>query len=308
MKKKIILCLTLASFLNTSFAKAEGASAPAPTLAVNPARAADPFSGSSPETDIKAALMETDQGTLAKAVYTFTDSDGASPSDYDIMITRRIGKIFSFKYCRSLNADGSANEIAQIRTLRMSRPDFFKTYANANGFLAHYFSSSFCQNFTPATVYGEKFVYDVLNAQSNTGADRGAWIIGGIVTGIGSVISSSFLIGEIAATKKQNNALGLFKYVGSSKFPWVFGTLSTVLISTTVGAFFMQNEAHAKNAKIDAFANSSYVYEYDEHRSNEKAMRTTYGCETNVSSMSEFRSQFLAGLDLLVLKKFFVRI
>jgi hypothetical protein len=260
----------------------------------NAAAAAPQAGAPKPQTNILKNYLTQ---TPAKPSYNVTLSEGPNPEDFDIMITRRVGKVYSFKYCKAYNADGSPTEVFSIRRLRFETPNILSDAKTSSVILSQFFDSPNCDFFTRSKVYAVREQYDVGQKTSNTGTDTAWTTIGTGIAGIASVGVSANILSEIRELKRQNNTLSLRKLFFSSRYPWFQTAFVIAAVGAGVkGAFLVPKLSH-ENYSIDAVANSTYVH---------AAYADSIGTEDKASSMKEFMSDFISGLDLMTKNSYFV--
>lgn len=256
----------------------------------------------------------------ATAMYTVVLSDGNGPRDKDILITRRNGKIYSFKYCKAENADGSPSVIAKVRQLRFTQPTYFKN-PNSIKTLNQFFNSSSCHFFdgsnydipiTKGKLYGEVNHYEVNQVSrgdkvpyenSSDITENSGWLGAGSVLFAIAGFGSGIVTGtSYSKSRSQNQTLSASKFIFSKNFPWSKTFFTTSLLAAAGGLIHYTTQSMEKNASIDAIAYASYVNAYYDEKPDETAH------EFVTPSMEEFLKHFSAGLNLLTKKNYFTEL
>ncbi len=251
----------------------------------------------------KQALSNAD----AESVYSITLSESNAPEDFDIMITRRSGKLYSFKYCKARNADQTLTEISAVRRLRFAKPDFFTNFATSNDLLSHYFNGPNCVQLGNSQIYAEQAHYDINDShRSATTTSTVLHSIGGAIGTFGGTIWGANAIADISEIKKANNSLGTAKFI-LTKMPKIAPTLAIGVIGAGLFEFVDAVETYRNNQTIDAVANSSYVYAYTIYVNQYTATKDFAG-ETVVPSMKTFTENFNKGLGLLLKRHYFIEL
>ncbi len=244
--------------------------------------------------------------------FTLVVSNGNNPQDFDVMITRRAGNFYSFKYCRAHNADGSPNEIALIRQLHLAYPGYFKKWTKERkNIISGYFESPNCSFVGNSQIYASVTHYKPkLDSQESWG---GPGVSG--ISGVVSAVTGIVTIGELIDMKRQTNTLSYSKIIFAKNSPWPFGVVSIALLGVSVKSAMLwhkdvkANDASkstydAENAKLNEFARATYEFNLDRQSNTQSSLDG----QIEVESMKTFNESFTAGLNLLLKTNSFRRL
>jgi hypothetical protein len=207
-------------------------------------------------------------------------SFGTKPGDQDLMLVRRFGRLFSFKYCRANNPN-PVPEVVQVHKDYFVNPGKYND-TNAQQALEALFKSPVCRTMGHDS-YGltEKFRGD----RSVVG-----W---GIASG-GAAIFSTFgipiFLEDISTARSAQNTDTALRFFFSSKFP--HGYLIMPAAAASLGARAYYN--YRQNNLVESVGHGT---------------RITYEGFSPVVvalSMSDFMSRFTKGFTLLLEDQTFV--
>ncbi len=277
LKKASSLLLALSMFVSQNlFADSKG---PSTAAAVNIA-------------NLEAQAFED---TNKEIEYVITLSDGESSEDLDVMIARASGPLYSFKYCKAHNPDGSPTDIANLRKLLLLQPQYFQKPESQN-ILGQYFMSPICSFFTASKVYAHKFSSD--GEWDPMYNDRGSLLSPlGLATGVTGIAFSGKFITKAAQNFAENNALSKVKFIFSKHFPklWLLGSIA--MIGLTGESIHWYSENSKNEQDVNVIENSS---------SYQLRMSLTQTVQVKVDSMKDFQIHFLRGLEILIQDGIFV--
>jgi hypothetical protein len=207
-------------------------------------------------------------------------SFGTKPGDQDLMLVRRQGRLFSFKYCRA-NTPNPVPEVIQVHKDYFVNPSKYND-VNKQQALQDLFNSPVCRIMGHDS-YGltEKFYGD----RSVFG-----WSLASGATGIFSLFTIPMLSEDISTARAAQNTDTALGFFFSRKFPHSYLVLPTIAASTAARAYY--NYRH--NDLIESVGHGT---------------RITYeGIEPVVvaPSMSDFMSRFTKGFTLLLEDQTFV--
>lgn len=206
-------------------------------------------------------------------------SFGTKPGDQDLMLVRRKGRLFSFKYCRANNPN-PVPEVIQVHK------DYFVNPSKYNGSnqqaLEDLFNSPVCR------IMG----HDTYGLTEKFEGDRNVfgWTLASGATGIFSLFTIPWLSEDISTLRAAQNTDTALRFFFSTKFPHDFFVLPTIAASLAARAYY--NYRH--NDLIESV---------------EHGTRVTYaGIDSVVAapSMSDFMSRFTKGFTLLLEDQTFV--
>jgi hypothetical protein len=228
--------------------------------------------------------------------YALTMSLGDQPSDKDILITRKEGNVYSFKYCRAYDKKGALTPVAEIRRGYFLTPEKF-SHASVNyTVLEPLFKSPYCE-LIGAPAYG---LTQTPSTDQDGRSDTGG---GTFILGVGTIISSGIslfslatLHDQIKEIRRSSNTLTGWALFRSGKYP--HGALGSFIgfMGAAAGAAYFGYQNHLDNVSRDAVVNSTYA-------------RFLTGSAVLVQdSMADFKRDFEIGLKTALKDKVFIEL
>ena len=289
------LCLSLlASLFSTPLlALTKAASTPA----VNVAPAAIAASASAPAASSVVATIDpiaiANQALAeseAKTRYSIVLSKGDSDSDFDVLITRNMGIFYSFKYCKSHDKDGRPNQVATLRKLRVTQPNYFNKNFGKDSLIAQYFNGPLCEQLGDSQLYiiqdgGEIDHYEY----SKEALLRFNFAYFG-ASGFLNVAPGRIHLFKILEAKHQYNSLSLGRFLFSKHFSWGSGAIVVGCLGLLTDSIYnIQDELRLAD-KTDALSTATYWAHNSKYND---------GAQFLVDSMDSFKNHFKAGLNLM---------
>jgi hypothetical protein len=243
--------------------------------------------------DAETAKLKDDADTGYK--YAMVMSSGGKAHDKDLLLIRKQGKLYSFKYCRAFTPKGAVPELAQIRKDYFLNSSKYQDVRQNREILGLLFKSSLCETVgAPAYAMTGDAHLDERNFESDTGGATAAYSVGGAVLLAFSWINIPNLLSEIAQDRANKNTETTMRYFFSSSFPHGTTALTIGLIGAAAGAGYLAYQNHLENNTIDAMINGSY------------ARFVSPNTVLVADSMDEFMQNFVKGLGALLKNKVFV--
>lgn len=242
--------------------------------------------------DAETAQLKDEADTSFK--YAMVMSVGEKAHDKDILLIRKQGKLYSFKYCRAFTPKGAVPELAQIRRDYFLNQRKYQDVQQNGEVLGPLFKSSLC-GIVGAPTYAMTRDADLdRDFSSDTGGGTVAFSVGGAVLLTASTINTVNVLVRIAQDRADKNTETALRYIFSSAFPHGSVAITIGLLGAAAGAGYLAYQNHHENNAIDAMINGSY------------ARFVSPNTVLVADSMDEFMQNFGKGLNVLLKKKLFV--
>lgn len=227
--------------------------------------------------------------------YALTMSLGDQPSDKDILITRKEGNVYSFKYCRAHDKKGALTPVAEIRRGYFLTPEKFSQASVNYAVLEPLFKSPYCELIGGAA-YGLTQTPDVEAGRSNTGSGTFVLTAGTVISSGFSLFSLNILHEQINRIRQSSNTLTGWALFRSGQYP--HGALSCFIgfMGAAAGAAYFGYQNHLDNVGRDAVVDATYA-------------RFLTGSAVLVQdSMTNFKRDFEIGLKTALQDKVFIEL
>jgi hypothetical protein len=207
-------------------------------------------------------------------------SFGTNPGDQDLMLVRRYGRLFSFKYCRANNPN-PVPEVIQVHKDYFANPRKYNDVGDQQ-VLEDLFNSPVCRIMGHDS-YGlsEKLQWDL---------SVFGWTVASGGTGIFSLFTIPLLREDISTARKVQNTGTALGFFFSRKFPHSYLVLPTIAAATGARAFYNFQRGHL----IESVGDGT------------RATYQGYRPVVVAPSMSDYMSRFTKGFTLLLEDKTFV--
>jgi hypothetical protein len=206
--------------------------------------------------------------------------------DKDLLIIRKQGNLYSFKYCRA-NNNGPVEEVLHVRKDYFVNQTKYEDAKVNDETIGKLFTSSVCQTVGHESygVVGNKSIFNYI----------ALGIIGTLVGSPFAYIAAKETVEAVRARRLEQNTETVFRYFFSSKFPHAMVGLTIAFLGLVSGGGYLTYREFEKNNALSALdEGTSYRF---------KADRSAVAVE---GSMADFMKDFEAGLQLALDKGLFI--
>lgn len=206
--------------------------------------------------------------------------------DKDLLIIRKQGNLYSFKYCRA-NNNGPVEEVLNVRRDYFVNQTKYEDSNTNDETIGKLFTSAACKTVGHETygVVGNKPVY-IYIAPDIIGNLGGAFL-----TSLTAVIT----VDAVRAQRLEQNTETVFRYFFSSKFPHAMVGWTIAVFGLAAGSGYLTYREFKKPDALSALDEGT-IYRF-------KADRSAVAVE---GSMADFMKNFEAGLQLALDKGHFI--
>lgn len=197
----------------------------------------------------QAPPQSTEQKT---PVYNVVVSNAAGPNDAAVLVSKRVGGVFSFKLCPARNKEGRETPAGALRRLRFDPSNTLTDMAASTPVYQTIFNDPSC-TFIGSPMYG---FAQGLKKDGNGNIDPGyGWtnqplqIIPAVVSAFGTMIASFGIADQYRKVRRSSNGLSVRGILASPNFkktPLVIAAVGATVVSGVIA-----NLVHASHLQDD---------------------------------------------------------